>query len=230
MSAPGRDPNVRLKTGKGRTASSTRWLQRQLNDPYVKKAKAEGYRSRAAYKLMELDEKFALLKGAKRVVDLGIAPGGWSQVVRKQRPQASIVGIDLLPTDAIEGVTIFQMDFMADEAPGALMDALGGAPDLILSDMAANTVGHKQTDHLRTMGLVETAADFAITQMAPGGTFVAKVLAGGTDTNLLALLKRHFTTVKHAKPPASRKGSSEWYVIAQGFKGRVTEVDEGDSE
>ena len=150
--------------------------------------------------------------------------------MRKQRPQASIVGIDLLPTDAIEGVTIFQMDFMADEAPGALMDALGGAPDLILSDMAANTVGHKQTDHLRTMGLVETAADFAITQMAPGGTFVAKVLAGGTDTNLLALLKRHFTTVKHAKPPASRKGSSEWYVIAQGFKGRVTEVDEGDSE
>ena len=231
MRGSGRDPGERLRTGKGRTASSNRWLQRQINDPYVKKAKADGYRSRAAYKLIELDEKFALLKSAKRVVDLGIAPGGWSQVVRKMRPQAGIVGIDLLPTDAIEGVTIFQMDFMADEAPAALMDALGGAPDLILSDMAANTVGHKQTDHLRTMGLVETAADFAITHMAPGGTFVAKVLAGGTDTGLLALLKRHFTTVKHAKPPASRKGSSEWYVIAHGFKGRVEAVsDQGEED
>ena len=230
MRGSGRDPGVRLRTGKGRTASSTRWLQRQLNDPYVKKAKAEGYRSRAAYKLLELDEKFALLKTTKRVVDLGIAPGGWSQVVRKLRPQAGVVGIDLLPTDAIEGVTIFEMDFMADEAPAALMDALGGAPDLVLSDMAANTVGHKQTDHLRTMGLVETAADFAITNLAPGGTFVAKVLAGGTDTGLLALLKRHFTTVKHAKPPASRKGSSEWYVIAQGFKARAEAGADEDGE
>lgn len=228
MRGSARDPGERLRTGRGRTASSTRWLQRQLNDPYVKKAKAEGFRSRAAYKLLELDEKFALLKSAKRVVDLGIAPGGWSQVVRQKRPQASVVGIDLLPTDAIEGVTIFQMDFMADEAPAALMDALGGAPDLVLSDMAANTVGHKQTDHLRTMGLVETAADFAIGNLAPGGVFVAKVLAGGTDTGLLALLKRHFATVKHAKPPASRKGSSEWYVIAQGFKGRADAVVEED--
>ena len=228
MRGSARDPGERLRPGRGRTASSTRWLQRQLNDPYVKKAKAEGFRSRAAYKLLELDEKFALLKSAKRVVDLGIAPGGWSQVVRQKRPQASVVGIDLLPTDAIEGVTIFQMDFMADEAPAALMDALGGAPDLVLSDMAANTVGHKQTDHLRTMGLVETAADFAIGNLAPGGVFVAKVLAGGTDTGLLALLKRHFATVKHAKPPASRKGSSEWYVIAQGFKGRADAVVEED--
>ena len=211
----------RLRTAKGRTASSTRWLARQLADPYVKKARAEGYRSRAAYKLAELDDKFGLLKGVDRVIDLGIAPGGWSQVVRQRCPRASVAGIDLLPTDPIPGVTIFEMDFMADEAPAALVGALDGAPDLVLSDMAANTVGHKQTDHLRTMGLVEAAVDFAITVLVPGGAFVAKVLAGGTDAELLALLKRHFATVKHAKPPASRKDSSEWYVIAQGFKGAV---------
>lgn len=219
MSRSGRDPGERLRTAKKRTTSSARWLSRQINDPYVKKAKAEGYRSRAAFKLAELDERFAILKTAERVVDLGIAPGGWSQIVRQRRPKAKVVGIDLLPTEPIEGVTIYQMDFMADEAPEALQAALDGPPDLILSDMAANTVGHKQTDHLRTMGLVETAADFAIATLAPGGGFVAKVLAGGTDAQLLALLKRHFTTVKHAKPPASRKDSSEWYVIAQGFKG-----------
>jgi 23S rRNA (uridine2552-2'-O)-methyltransferase len=220
VSGPSKDAGRRVRTARGRTASSTRWLERQLNDPYVKQAKAEGYRSRAAYKLAELDERFGLLKGVRRVVDLGIAPGGWSQVVRKRAPKAAVVGIDLLPTETIEGVTILQMDFMADEAPARLSEALGGAPDLVLSDMAANTVGHKQTDHLRTMGLVETAADFAIEMLAPGGAFVAKVLAGGTDAQLLALLKQHFRTVKHAKPPASRKGSSEWYVVAQGFKGR----------
>ncbi|HOB12835.1 MAG TPA: RlmE family RNA methyltransferase [Novosphingobium sp.] len=219
MSRSGKNPGERLRTGKKRSTSSARWLTRQINDPYVKQAKAEGWRSRAAFKLIELDEKFALLKSARRVVDLGIAPGGWSQVVRKRNPKAAVVGIDLLPTDPIEGVTIFQMDFMADEAPAALTEALEGPPDLVISDMAANTVGHKQTDHLRTMGLVETAAHFAIESLEPGGAFVAKVLAGGTDTDLLALLKRHFTSVKHAKPPASRKGSSEWYVIAQGFKG-----------
>lgn len=219
MSRSGRDPGEKLRTAKRRTQSSTRWLTRQLNDPYVKQAKAAGYRSRAAFKLAELDERFGLLKGVTRVVDLGIAPGGWSQVVRQRAPKAAVVGIDLLETEPIEGVTIFQMDFMADEAPAALSEALGGAPDLVLSDMAANTVGHKQTDHLRTMGLVETAAHFAIDTLAPGGAFVAKVLAGGTDTELLNLLKRHFTGVKHAKPPASRKDSSEWYVIAQGFKG-----------
>ena len=219
MSRSGSD-RTRLKTGKGRTTSSTRWLSRQLNDPYVKKAKAEGYRSRAAYKLAELDEKFGLLKGVTRVVDLGVAPGGWSQIVRQRAPKSKVVGIDLLPTDPLDGVTLFQMDFMADEAPALLEGALDGAPDLVLSDMAANTVGHKQTDHLRTMGLVETAADFAISTLAPGGAFVAKVLAGGTDADLLALLKRHFASVKHAKPPASRKDSSEWYVIAQGFKGQ----------
>lgn len=212
-------PGKRVKTAKGRTASQVRWLERQLNDPYVKQAKADGYRSRAAYKLIELDEKFGLLKSASRVVDLGIAPGGWTQVVRAKKPKAEVVGIDLLAVEPIEGVTIFQMDFIADEAPSALAEALGGPPDLVLSDMAANTVGHKQTDHLRTMGLVEAAAWFAVGNLAPGGAFVAKVLAGGTDTHLLALLKKHFATVKHAKPPASRKGSSEWYVIAQGFKG-----------
>ena len=220
MRRSGRYPGERLKSGRGRTASSARWLQRQLNDPYVKKAKADGYRSRAAYKLAELDERFGLLKGVKRVVDLGIAPGGWSQVVREKAPAAKVVGIDLLPTEPIEGVTIFQMDFMADEAPAALEAALDGPPDLVLSDMAANTVGHKQTDHLRTMGLVETAVDFAITTLAPGGAFVAKVFAGGTDQGLLTILKQNFAAVKHAKPPASRKDSSEWYVIAQGFKGR----------
>lgn len=223
MSRSGRDPGERLRTAKKRTTSSARWLTRQLNDPYVKKAKADGYRSRAAYKLIELDDKFDLLKGVTRAVDLGIAPGGWSQVLRLKAPKAKVVGIDLLETDPIEGVTIFQMDFMADEAPAALEGALEGAPDLVLSDMAANTVGHKQTDHLRTMGLVETAADFAIQTLAPGGCFVAKVLAGGTDAQLLALLKRHFSSVKHAKPPASRKDSSEWYVIAKGFKGREGE-------
>ena len=209
----------RVKTARNRTAASTRWLERQLNDPYVKKAKAEGYRSRAAYKLIELDERFGLLKGAKRIVDLGVAPGGWAQVAKKRHRDATIVGIDLLPTDPIEGVTLFQMDFTADSAPEQLREALGGPADLVLSDMAANTVGHAQTDHLRTMGLVENAAWFAIETLKPGGGFVAKVLAGGADNDLVALLKRHFTTVKHAKPPASRKDSSEWYVVAQGFKG-----------
>ena len=219
MTRSGGDAGRRVRTAKGRIASSTRWLERQLNDPYVRQARAEGYRSRAAYKLIELDERFAILKGARRIVDLGIAPGGWSQVIRKRAPHAAIVGIDLLETAPIPGVTILQMDFLDESAPAALEAALGAAPDLVLSDMAANTVGHRQIDHLRTMGLVEAAADFAIRTLTPGGAFVAKVLAGGTDSELLALLKRHFRTVKHAKPPASRKGSSEWYVLAQGFKG-----------
>jgi 23S rRNA (uridine2552-2'-O)-methyltransferase len=220
MSRSGADPGTRLKTAKRRTASSTRWLTRQLNDPYVKRARDEGYRSRAAYKLAELDDRFGFLKGAKAVVDLGVAPGGWSQVVAQRAPGAAIVGIDLLPVDPLPGVTLLQMDFMAAEAPAALTEALGPAPDLVLSDMAANTVGHKQTDHLRTFALVEAAAHFAFETLAPGGAFVSKVFAGGTDAALLAELKRRFATAKHAKPPASRKGSSEWYVIAQGFKGR----------
>ena len=208
----------RVKTAKGRKVSSTRWLERQLNDPYVKRARAENYRSRAAYKLLELDERFGFLKGVKTVVDLGIAPGGWSQVVRRRIPQASVVGIDLLATDPIEGVAILQMDFMDEDAPARLRDALGGPADLILSDMAANTVGHPQTDHLRTMALVEAGLEFAKDILRPGGAYVAKVLAGGADHDLVAELKRNFTTVKHAKPPASRKDSSEWYVVAQGFK------------
>ena len=214
-----------IRTAKGRKVSSTRWLERQLNDPYVKRAKAENYRSRAAYKLIELDERFGLLKGVKHVVDLGIAPGGWSQVVRRTTSGAKIVGIDYLPTDPIEGVEILLMDFMDEDAPTRLKDALGGPADLVMSDMAANTVGHPQTDHLRTMGLVEAALEFAIEILRPGGAFVAKVLAGGADNHLVAELKRHFTTVKHAKPPASRKDSSEWYVVAQGFKGAETSPD-----
>ena len=211
----------RVRTARSRTASSTRWLSRQLNDPYVRRAKAEGYRSRAAYKLIELDEKFDLLKGVKAVVDLGVAPGGWAQVVRRLAPRAALVGIDLLPTDPMEGATFLEMDFMDDAAPARLLAELGGrAPDLVLSDMAANTVGHPQTDHLRTLGLAEAAAEFAIEVLAPGGAFVSKVFQGGTDRDLLARLKQHFATVKHAKPPSSRKGSPELFVVAQGFKGR----------
>lgn len=218
VSRGGSGGRTRVKTARNRTAQSTRWLERQLNDPYVKRARAEGYRSRAAYKLLELDERFAFLKGSRRVVDLGIAPGGWSQVVRKLVPQATVVGIDLLPVDPIDGVTILQLDFMAENAPRLLEEALGGQADLVLSDMAANTVGHPQTDHLRTMALVETGMAFAADILRPGGTYVAKVLAGGADGELVAELKRLFTTVKHAKPAASRKESSEWYVVAQGFK------------
>jgi 23S rRNA (uridine2552-2'-O)-methyltransferase len=213
-----RSLRTRVKTAKGRKVGSTKWLERQLNDPYVKRAKAEGYRSRAAYKLIELDERFGFLKGVKRVIDLGIAPGGWSQVVRKLVPQATVVGIDLLPVDPIDGVTILQLDFLAENAPRLLEEALGGQADLVLSDMAANTVGHPQTDHLRTMALVETGMAFAADILRPGGAYVAKVLAGGADGELVAELKRLFTTVKHAKPAASRKESSEWYVVAQGFK------------
>jgi len=218
---PGSGLRQRVKTARNRTAASTRWLERQLNDPYVQRARAEGYRSRAAYKLIELDERFGFLRGAQRVIDLGIAPGGWTQVVRKMCPKARVAGIDLLPVDPIDEVTIFQMDFLDDDAPRLLDEALGGPADLVLSDMAANTVGHQQTDHLRTMALVEAGALFATEALRKGGTFVAKVLAGGADNELVAELKRNFTTVKHAKPPASRKESSEWYVVAQGFKGRT---------
>ena len=226
MSRSGGGPRTRVKTAKGRKVSSTRWLERQLNDPYVKRAKADGYRSRAAYKLLELDERFGFLKGVTAVVDLGIAPGGWTQVVRRRAPKAAIVGIDLLPTDPIDGVEILEMDFMDEAAPETIREALGDVPaDLVMSDMAANTVGHQQTDHLRTMALVEAGLLFATEVLKPGGTYVAKVLAGGADNNLVAELKRHFTTVKHAKPPASRKDSSEWYVIAQGFKGTPPRAD-----
>ncbi len=212
---------TRVLTAKKRSNSSNQWLARQLNDPYVKAAKAAGWRSRAAFKLIELDERFDLLRGVHRVVDLGAAPGGWCQVVRAQRPKASVVAIDLLPMDPIPGVTIFEKNILDDDAEGLLREALGGDAQLVLSDMAANTVGHKATDHIRTMALVETGLAFAIDMLSPGGAFVAKVLAGGADQALVAELKRHFTTIKHAKPPASRKDSSEWYVVAQGFKGRA---------
>jgi 23S rRNA (uridine2552-2'-O)-methyltransferase len=221
-----RGAGQKLRTAKSRTASSVRWLSRQLADPYVRQAKAEGYRSRAAYKLIEIDDKYGLLKGKRRILDLGVTPGGWAQVVRRRSPKAAIVGIDLLPTDPIDGVILLQMDFMDDAAPDRLMAELGGAPDLVLSDMAANTVGHPQTDHLRTMALVEAAADFAISVLEPGGAFVAKVFSGGTDASVLTMLKRAFTTVRHAKPPASRKGSVEAYLIATGFKGRNTKAPE----
>ncbi len=230
MSRGGSGGHTRVLTARKRTAQSTRWLERQLNDPYVKRAKAEGFRSRAAYKLSELDERFAFLRGKKRIVDLGLAPGGWAQVIRRRLPSATVVGIDLLPVDPIDGVTIFEMDFLDDAAPGKLIDALGGAPDLVLSDMAANTVGHPQTDALRTMALVETALDFACDVLQPGGAFVAKVFAGGADSALVAEMKRNFTTVKHAKPPASRKGSVEWFVVAQGFKGRSARGAESEEE
>lgn len=214
---------VRVLTAARRKTSSNRWLERQLNDPYVKAAKAAGFRSRAAFKLAELDERFGLLRHVTRVVDLGAAPGGWCQVVLKARPKAVVVAIDLLPIEPLAGVTIFQQDILADDTEDLIRAALGGDADLVLSDMAANTVGHKMTDHLRTMGLVETGLAFAVDLLRPGGAFVAKVLAGGADPALVAELKRHFAAVKHAKPPASRAGSSEWYVVAQGFKGRVAD-------
>ncbi|MEY2883488.1 MAG: hypothetical protein RL490_1212 [Pseudomonadota bacterium] len=213
-----RGGKVRVKTAKRRTTSSNRWLERQLNDPYVAAAKAAGYRSRAAFKLKELDQQFGLLGQVERVIDLGAAPGGWCQVVLERRPRARVVGIDLLPIDPIQGVTLFEKDILDEDTEAVLLAALGGQADLVLSDMAANTVGHQMTDYLRTMGLIEAGLDMAGRLLRPGGAFVAKVLAGGGDGALTALLKKSFTTVKHVKPPASRKGSSEWYVVAQGFK------------
>lgn len=209
----------RLKTRRGRTVSSARWLERQLNDPYVKRAQIEGWRARAAFKLIELDERFGLLAGADRVVDLGAAPGSWSQVVLKRRPKARVVGIDLLPVDPLPGLEVVEGDFLAEGADDDLLARLGGPADLVLSDMAANTVGHTPTDHLRTMALVEAAADFATRVLKPGGAFVAKVLGGGADGPLLAGLKQRFESVRHAKPPASRKESSETFLVAQGFRG-----------
>jgi 23S rRNA (uridine2552-2'-O)-methyltransferase len=219
-----RDLKVRVKTSKGRKIGSTLWLQRQLNDPYVAQAKAEGLRSRAAYKLIELNERYNLLHKGMRVVDLGAAPGGWSLVaapiVGTTAENPLIVGIDYLDMDPIEGVVLLKKDFNDPDAPEALIAALGGhKPDLVMSDMAAPTTGHRATDHLRIMQLVELAADFAVQVLAPGGAFIAKVFQGGTEHELLHLLKRHFTTTLHAKPPASRKESAESYLVAKGFKG-----------
>lgn len=196
--------------------SSRNWLQRQLNDPYVARAKAEGYRARAAFKLTELDEKFHFLKRGSRVIDLGAAPGGWAQIAVQRG--AKVVGIDLLPIEPLTGATFFEMDFLAPEAPAVLIEALGGPPDIVLSDMAANTTGHARTDQIRTGALADAAADFALEHLASGGTFVTKAFQGGLDTALLTRLKQGFTTVRHAKPPASRAESSEVYVVAMGRK------------
>ncbi|GAB4137547.1 MAG: RlmE family RNA methyltransferase [Sphingomonadales bacterium] len=214
-----RGPKVRVKKTAGMTESSKRWLERQLNDPYVAEAKRLGYRSRAAFKLAELDDRFGLLKGARHIVDLGAAPGGWSQLAAARLPGARIVGIDLLPVDPVPGATFLEMDFLAGDAEQRLIAAMGGPADLVLSDLAPSTTGHKNTDHLRTMALCEAAFDFACRVLRPGGAFVAKVLRGGADHQLLARMRQAFATVKHAKPPASRADSSEWYIVAQGFKG-----------
>jgi len=211
---------TRVKTAKRRKTSSTRWLQRQLNDPYVAEAKRLGYRSRAAFKLLELDDRFKLLAPGAAVADLGCAPGGWCQVAHERvGPSGHVVGIDIQEVEPMAGVTLVQGDIMEDEALAALVDALGGKADAVLSDMAAKATGHKQTDHLRTMALAEAAYDFAARALKPGGAFVAKVLQGGTEKDLLDLLKRDFEKVAHAKPPSSRKGSSEMYVVATGFRG-----------
>ncbi|MGE0741920.1 MAG: RlmE family RNA methyltransferase [Hyphomonadaceae bacterium] len=196
--------------------SSKKWIERQLNDPYVARARAEGYRARAAYKLLELDEKFHVLKRGLRVIDLGAAPGGWAQVAVARG--CKVVGVDLLPVDPMPGAQFFQMDILADETPGVLIAALGGAPDLVLSDMAANTTGHTKTDQIRTGALAEAAAEFAIAHLAPGGAFVTKAFQGGLDSALLMRLKQNFAKVSHAKPPASRAESAEVYVVATGKK------------
>lgn len=220
--ASSRDFNVHVKTAKRREYGSTLWLKRQLNDPYVRKAKAEGYRSRAAYKLSELDEKFALLKSGARVVDLGCAPGGWLQVASKKvGKRGKVVGIDYLNVPAVAGVDILEMDFLDEAAPDALTKMLGGEADIVLSDMAAPTTGHRSTDHLRIVALAEAALEFAEDVLANDGVFVCKVFAGGAEGELLARLKQNFTTVKHAKPKASRSDSAEKYVVATGFKGRA---------
>lgn len=208
----------KIKTAKGRKSSSTRWIERQLTDPYVQRAQKEGYRSRAAYKLIEIDDKLGGIIGPEQlIVDLGAAPGGWCQVVTQKG--ARVVAIDLLPVDPMEGMTFFQMDFMDDDAPATLIDALGGAgADMVISDIAHNTTGHRNTDHLKIMALVEAAYEFAVEVLKPEGVFIAKVFQGGTQGELLTRMKQDFKTVKHIKPPASRKESPETYVVAQGFK------------
>lgn len=214
---------VRVKTAKKRKLGSTLWLERQLNDPYVAAAKAEGWRSRAAFKLMQLDERFKLLKPGMRVVDLGAAPGGWVQLAvqktKSREGRGKVIGIDLLDMEAIDGATLMQGDFTADEAPQLLKDALAGPADLVMSDMAANTIGDRGTDHLRIMMLAEMAAHFAAEVLAPGGAFICKLFQGGAEKELLDFLKKNFKTVRHAKPAASRQDSAETYVVAQGFRG-----------
>ncbi len=219
---------VRLKTAKGRKLSSTRWLQRQLNDPYVQRAKREGYRGRAAYKILEIDDRFRFLVPGARVVDLGCAPGGWCQVAvprvnalgaKSGKARGTLLGVDLQEVEPIAGVELMQLDFLDEGADAAVEARLGGQADVVLSDMAAAASGHRQTDHIKIMALAEAAALFAFDVLAPGGSFVAKVLRGGTEGALLVLLKRRFTKVQHFKPPASRKDSAEMFVVATGFRG-----------
>ncbi|MEO9778205.1 MAG: RlmE family RNA methyltransferase [Sedimentitalea sp.] len=223
-----RDLKVKVKSARGRTLSSTRWLQRQLNDPYVKRAQTEGYRGRAAFKILELDEKYRFLVPGARVVDLGCAPGGWLQVAVKRinalgekqgKSVGTILGIDLQEVEPVAGAEIHQLDFMADDADAQVKEWLGGKADVVMSDMAASSSGHKQTDHLRIIALCEAAAYFAFDVLEDGGTFVAKVLAGGAEGELQKLLKQKFTTVMNVKPPASRSDSSEKFVVATGFRG-----------
>ncbi len=216
----GRGLTVRVKSANKRSVSSARWLERQLNDPYVAEAKKQGYRSRAAFKLLQLDEKFNLLKPGAKVVDLGAAPGGWTQVaVDRVGEKGRVVGIDLLQMDAIPGADLIQFDFMDDGAPDVLKKLLDGPADIVLSDMAASATGHTQTDHIKIIALAEAAYDFAKDVLKPHGAFVAKVLHGGATGELLKLLKRDFADVKHVKPPASRSDSAEIYVVALGFRG-----------
>jgi 23S rRNA (uridine2552-2'-O)-methyltransferase len=218
----GRALKVRVKGGKGRTLSSKLWLERQLNDPYVARAKREGFRSRAVYKLAEIDDKFHFLKPGGKVVDLGAAPGGWSQLVAKRvgaaQGKGRVVAIDILKMEPVAGVDFLELDFLDEKAPEILRDALGGPADVVLSDMAANATGHRQTDHLKIMALAEMGAEFAGEVLKPGGAFVAKVLQGGTEASLLARLKRDFATVRHVKPAASRADSAELYLVATGFR------------
>ena len=221
--APRGDLKKKVKTARKRSLSSTLWLERQLNDPYVAQAKRDGYRSRAAYKLLEIDQRYRILRANQRVVDLGAAPGGWSQIaaakVGAEQGRGKVVGIDLLPIDPIPGVEFAILDFLQPEAPDRLRAMLGGPADLVLSDMAANTTGHKKTDHLRIIGLAELAVDFACDVLEDGGAFLSKVFQGGTEGELLKLLKTSFTSVHHVKPNASRAGSAELYVLATGFRG-----------
>ncbi|SDE07256.1 RlmE family RNA methyltransferase [Limimaricola pyoseonensis] len=224
-----RDLTVKVKTARGRKMSSKLWLERQLNDPYVKRAKAEGYRGRAAYKILELDDKFRFLVPGARVVDLGCAPGGWCQVAvarvnalgqKSGKAQGTVLGVDLQEVEPIAGAEIHQLDFMEDDADLKVKDWLGGEADVVMSDMAAAASGHKQTDHLRIIALCEAAAHLAFDVLSPGGTFVAKVLAGGTEGGLQQILKQKFEKVQNVKPPASRSDSSEKFVVATGFRGR----------
>jgi 23S rRNA (uridine2552-2'-O)-methyltransferase len=219
-SLSGRQEKVRVKTAGKRSISSARWLERQLNDPYVAEAQKRGLRSRAAFKLIELDDKYKLLRKGQRVLDLGAAPGGWSQIAAERvGPKGRVLAVDILEMDPLPGVQVMQQDFMADEAPDRIRAALDGPADLVLSDMAAPTIGHTRTDHLRIMALAEAAYQFASEVLAPGGAFVCKLFQGGATKDLLDLLKRDFEQVRHVKPPASRADSAEIYVIATGFRG-----------